>query len=127
MQIGKFTIRQFHLRFSDDESCLKEIFLSRFGHLENCPTCYSKFSFHKVSNRKCYSCGYCSYQIHPLANTIFHKSTTPLKYWFFAIFLFAASKNGISAIELQRQIGVTYKCAYRMTKQIKKLFEDNIK
>jgi transposase-like protein len=56
-----------------------------------------------------------------MANTIFEKSTTPLTYWFYAIFLFTKSKNGLSASELQRQIGVTYKTAFRMLHKIRSL------
>ena len=65
----------------------------------------------------------CGYQLHPLADTIFHKSETPLKSWFYAIFLFANSKNGVAAKELERQLGVTYKTAWRMAKQIRMLFK----
>jgi hypothetical protein len=62
-------------------------------------------------------------QISPLAGTIFEKSTTPLSLWFYAIFMFSTSKNGVSAKELQRQLGVTYKTAWRMASQIRKLME----
>ena len=54
---------------------------------------------------------------------LFHKSDTSLKLWFYAIFLFANSKNGVSGKELQRQLGVTYKTAWRMAKQIRLLFK----
>ena len=43
-------------------ACIKYL-LTRYGNLENCPECQSKFSFHKVSDRKCYACAYCSYQL----------------------------------------------------------------
>jgi hypothetical protein len=126
MKKEKFTIKDFNKKYSNDDACLHQIFTSRYSDLENCPQCQSKFSFHKVSDRKCYACAYCSYQLHPLAGTIFHKSPTSLKNWFFAIFLFSASKNGVSAKELQRQLGVTYKCAYRIGQQIRKLFDEDI-
>jgi len=64
---------------------------------------------------------HCGYQLHPLAGTIFHKSDTPLTLWFFAIFLFANSKNGVSAKEIERHLGVTYKTAWRIAKQIRRL------
>lgn len=126
MKKEKFTIKDFNKKYSNDDACLHQIFTSRYGNLENCSECQSKFSFHKVSDRKCYACAYCGYQLHPLAGTIFHKSPTSLKNWFFAIFLFSASKNGVSAKELQRQLGVTYKCAYRIGQQIRKLFDEDI-
>jgi hypothetical protein len=59
--------------------------------------------------------------LHPLADTIFRKTTTPLKDWFYAIYLFSVSKNGVSAKELERHLGVTYKTAWRMAKQIRLL------
>jgi hypothetical protein len=122
----KFTIKQFNEKYIDDNACLYQIFLSRYSHLENCPECDSKFSYYKVKDRKCYACAYCGHQLHPLAGTIFHKSSTSLKNWFYAIFLFSTSKNGVSAKELERQLGVTYKCAYRIAKQIRKLFDESI-
>ena len=118
----KFTIRQFNERYPTEDACLGEIFANRYGALKKCPACKKDTNFYKVKGRKCYACQWCSHQLHPLAGTIFHKSETPLKSWFYAIFLFANSRNGVSAMELQRQIGVTYKTAWRMAKQIRKLF-----
>lgn len=64
------------------------------------------------------------HQIHPLQGTIFEKSSTPLVKWFYAIFLFSKSKNGIAALELSRQIKVTRKTAWRMCKKIRTLMDD---
>lgn len=108
--------------YPNDDACLHQVFLNRFGSQNQCYKCKKSFSCHKVSDRKCYACAFCGHQIHPLAGTIFHKSKTTLKNWFFAIFLFSVSKNGVSAKELERQLGVTYKCAYRIGQQITKLF-----
>lgn len=123
-----YSITDFHKDYPDEEACLREIFNQRYGALEACPKCGKKTNFYKVLNRKCYACQFCSYQLHPLAGTIFHKSPTPLKLWFYAIFLFSCSRNGVSAKELQRQLSVTYKTAWRMAKQIRDLMsEDNDK
>jgi transposase len=122
----KFTIKQFNNKYPNDDACLQEIFNNRFSHLQECPHCKKAFSFYKVTDRKCYACAFCGHQLHPLANTIFHKSSTSLKNWFYAIFLFSVSKNGVSAKELERQLGVTYKCAYRIAKQIRKLFDKDV-
>ncbi len=121
----KFTIKQFSEKYPTEDACLSEIFTNRYGSLKVCPNrkCKRETRFYKVSGRKCYACQFCGYQLHPLAGTIFHKSDTSLKSWFFAIFLFSNSRNGVSAKEIERQTGVTYKTAWRMAKQIRKLFK----
>ena len=119
----KYTISQFNKDFPDDNACLERIFKQRFGDLKYCPKCGIETSFYKILARKCYSCKHCGNHIYPLAGTIFHKSPTPLKLWFYTIFLFSASKNGVSAKELQCQLRVTYKTAWRMAKQISELLE----
>jgi len=116
---AKFTIKDFNTTYKTDDDCLDKLFQDRYGNLEVCPECGKKTTFHKVSNRKCYSCACCGHQLHPLADTIFHKSSTSLKSWFYAIFLFSISKNGVSAKELERHLGVTYKCAWRMAHKIR--------
>src|SRR3990167_8584060 len=98
----KFTIKDFHATYPDEAACLTEIFQNRYGHLTRCPACKKESRFYRVKKRKCYACQYCGHQLHPLAGTIFHKSETSLKLWFYAIFLFANSRNGVSATELQR-------------------------
>ena len=108
-------IKEFNNNFSSDDDCLAFLFKRDYGNSKVCKKCNNKFSYSKVTGQKCYQCAYCGHHIHPLANTIFHKSSTSLKNWFYVIFLFAKSKNGVSAKEIQRQLGVTYKCtpAYR--------------
>lgn len=120
----KFTLPQFQKDYRTNEDCLQEVFEARYGSLEVCPKCSKKTKFHKISGRKCYCCQYCGFQLHPLAGTIFHKSDTPLTKWFYAIYLFGVSKNGVSAKELERHLGVTYKCAWRMARQIRLLFQN---
>lgn len=120
----QLTITQFNQRFPDDDACLHEVFLNRNENMTACYNCgVAEPKYYKVRNRKCYECKDCGNQLHPLADTIFHKSSTPLKQWFYAIFLFSKSKNGVSAKELERQLGVTYKTAWRMAKQIRLLFD----
>jgi len=121
----KFTIKEFNKQYPNDDVCLDELFQARFGQVKECPKCKKETKFNRITTRKCYCCQFCGYQLHPVANTIFHKSVTPLTDWFYAIYLFSVSKNGVSAMELQRQLGVTYKTAWRMAKQIRQLFEEN--
>jgi transposase-like protein len=123
--MNKYSISEFHKEFPDEDACLKEMFERRFGNLGACPKCKKQSNFYKIRDRKCYACQFCGYQLHPLADTIFHKSATPLKLWFYAIYLFSTSRNGVSAKELQRQLGVTYKTAWRMASQIRALMTGN--
>lgn len=118
----RYTIKQFNEEYPDDNACLDAIFQERYGDVTICPHCgVIDTKFYRVSGRKCYACMHCGYQLHPLAETIFHKSSTPLKSWFYAIYLFSVSKNGVAAKELERHLGVTYKTAHRMARQIRSL------
>jgi len=115
----RYTINDFNKDFKDDDACLEYVFSQRYGKDYECPKCH-KTGFYRVKERKCYACA-CAYQLHPLAGSIFHKSSTSLRNWFFAVFLISTSKNGVAAKEIQRQLGVTYKTAWRMQKQIRLL------
>ena len=72
-----------------------------------------------------YSCGVCRTQVYPLKGTIFQKSTTDLRTWFYVMFLMNTTRSGVSARAVMRQVGVTYKCAFRMCHQIRKLMADD--
>ena len=120
-----YTIKQFHKDFPNDDACLDYIFKARFGSVK-CPKC-GKTKFYRIKTRKCFNCA-CGYQIHPVSGTIFHKSDTKLTDWFFAIYLISNSKNGVSATELQRHLGTTYKTAWRIGSKIRSLMkQDNEK
>jgi len=124
--MNRYTIKQFNEQYPNDDACLDAIFRNHYGDMKACPNCgVADAKFYKLKGRKAYSCMHCRYQIHPLAGTIFHKSETPLKSWFFAIYLFGTSKNGVSAKELERHLGVTYKTAWRIAKQIRMLMQQN--
>jgi transposase len=118
----RYTVKTFNERFPDDNSCLDYMFEQAYGDMQACPKCgVVNPSYYRVKNRKCYECKDCGNQIHPLAGTIFHKSSTSLKDWFYVIYLFSVAKNGVSAKEVERHLGVTYKCAWRIAKQVREL------
>lgn len=119
-----YTIVQFRKDYQNDSDCLDKIFKIRFGDLSICPVCNKESSFKRVIDRQCYQCSKCANQIYPCAGTPFEKTRTSLLTWFYVIYLFTASKNGISAYEVQRQIGGSYKTAWRMLKQIRILLTD---
>lgn len=125
----KFTKQQFEERYPNNDACLDKIFALRFGNEKECPKCTKPFDYKRVSfkskvkgaRRMAYYCTNCANQIYPLAGTIFEKTTTPLKDWFYALYLFTATRNGVSAKELERQLNVCYTTALRMAHQLKKL------
>ncbi len=117
-----FTVKQFNERFPDDATCLDYMFEQAYGNLPACTNCgVINPRYYRVRGRKCYECKDCGYQIHPLAGTIFHKSSTSLRDWFYVIYLFSVAKNGVSAKEIERHLGVTYKTAWRMAKHVRAL------
>src|ERR671935_20935 len=69
---------------------------------------------HRVKARPAYDCDSCGYHLHPTAGTIFHKSSASLHLWFYAIWLITSTRCGVSAKQLERELGVTYKTAWRM-------------
>src|SRR3546814_16398936 len=83
------------------------------GTFMDCPECGAEGHFHKLRERRVYACPNCLHQIAPTANTVLHDTRTPLVSWFYAMYLFCTTRHGVSGKELQRQLGVTYKTAYR--------------
>lgn len=120
----KYTYKQFKKQYPNDDVCLERVFQNHYAYLQLCPRCAAATKFYRVKKRQCYACKWCGHQLFPLANTIFRSSTTSLSDWFYAIYLFSVAKNGVSAKELERHLGVTYKTAWRMAKQIRLLMQD---
>jgi transposase-like protein len=121
-----YTIKQFNQQFPDDDACLLFLFEQQNPGGGTC-ICGKSGCFHRVKKLKKFACAWCGSQLSPTAGTIFHKSSTPLRTWFHAMFLMMASRNGVSAMELMRQTGVCYRTAWRMNHQIRKLMKDEFK
>lgn len=119
-----YTFKDFQKQFPDDASCLE--WLRNYLYTDGifCNTCGAVTKHHRVKSRPSYSCDHCGHHVHPTADTIFHKSCTPLTTWFYAIYLMAQTRCGISAKQIQRETGVTYKTAWRMFKQIRSMLEE---
>jgi transposase len=117
----EFSVRAFFKRFPDDDACLDHVMTIRYGMRGHCPHCGVETTFHRIEKRKAFSGAACGCHIYPCAGTIFQDSRTPLQIWFYAIYLFVTTRHGVSGKELQRQLGVTYKTAWRMGQQIRDL------
>src|SRR5436305_294984 len=121
----KYSLKQFKETYGTDDQCLEAIKRMRFPDVMECPKCKRNEKFYPVRGRTAYACNYCGHHIFPLVGTIFEKTTTPLSYWFFAIYLMTQTRCGISAKQLERMLGTTYKTAFRMFHLIRGLMEDN--
>lgn len=121
-----YTIKDFEKQFPDDDTCLEFLKNARWPRGVYCDKCQKVTTHYRIVDRKAYCCEFCGHTISPAAGTIFHKSNTPLLSWFHAIFLMSSTKTGISAKQLQRELGVTYKTAWRIFKQVRKLMDENV-
>lgn len=118
---AKYTVKQFFAEFSSDDVCLIRIMEVRYGLRHVCAKCGKDATFHKLADRRAFSCANCGDHVYPCAGTIFQDSRTSLQSWFYAIYLFINTRHGVSGKELQRTLGVTYKTAWRMGQQIRDL------
>jgi transposase len=119
------TLFEFEERFPDDSACLDWL----VGHfypngsdgLIPCPNCDRETRHYRVKGRTCYECQFCGHQEYPMRGSIFEGSSTSLRLWFYGIYLMASTRCGISAKQLEREIGVSYPTALRMFRQIRTL------
>ena len=125
--VHRFTINDFNEKFTDDTACLEWLMEQRHpGSIALCSFCKVERKHHRIISKKAWACDHCGTYISPMAGTIFEKSRTPLRLWFYAMYLMSATRCGISAKQIQRECGVTYKTAWRMFKQIRTLMEEDI-
>src|SRR6266581_2047520 len=119
-----YTVMDFVRDYPDDATCLDYLWRRLYspdGATAECPKCGRTRRFHRVASRPSYCCDTCGHHLHPTAGTIFHKSSTSLHLWFHAVFLMAQTRCGISAKQLERELGVTYKTAWRMFNKIRSM------
>lgn len=116
---------EFNREFPDDNACLQWLWenrVSKDGEHAHCSKCDAERSFKRYDTkqlRQSWTCVACGHHLHPTAGTIFHKSSTSLHLWFYAMYLITSTRCGISAKQLGRELGVTYKTAWRMFRLIR--------
>jgi len=110
---------EFQKKFSTDEACRRHLFRIRWPNGFRCPICNNGCAY-KITTRHLFQCTECGYQVSVTAGTIMHKTRTPLIIWFWAIYLVANDKRGLSATQLSQQFGVSYPTAWLMMHKIRK-------
>ena len=111
------SIPEFITKYGTEDKCQQALFRARWPFGYQCNDCgHHNYCF--IQSRKVYQCTRCKHQTSVTRNTIFHSTNLPLTKWFLAMFLIVTGKNGISALELSRQIGVSYNTAWSMKHKI---------
>jgi transposase len=122
---SSMSLMEFMREFPDDNACLEWLWRTRYsadGETAHCPKCDQARTFKRyktAQRRQSWTCTGCGHHVHPTAGTIFHKSSTSLHLWFYAMYLITSTRCGISAKHLERELGVHYKTAWRMFNKIR--------
>jgi len=120
-----YSVTEFLADFPDDAACLEHLWRMRYapdGEHAHCPRCGCERVFKRYATkqqRQSWTCTGCGLHVHPTAGTIFHRSSTSLRLWFHAMYLMTSTRCGISAKQLERELGVHYKTAWRMFNRIR--------
>ena len=118
MKQSYLTLRTFQQRFKTDDDCRQHLFSIRFPEGFRCPCCgYDKY--YLISEQVLFQCKACRHQSSLTAGTILHKTRTPLRIWFWTLFLVAHDKRGVSALALARELDVSYKTAWLLLHKIR--------
>jgi transposase len=122
---SRYSLVEFMADFPDDETCLHWLWNTRYNlgdttaHCERCDEVRTFRRYTAKQQRQDWTCTACGLHVHPTAGTIYHKSSTSLHLWFYAVYLMTSTRCGISAKQLERELGVTYKTAWRMFTMIR--------
>jgi transposase len=122
---SRVSFMEFQREYPTDAACLEWLWRTRYspdGERAHCPKCHAERAFKRyetAQRRQSWTCTACGHHLHPTAGTIFHKSSTSLHLWFYAIYLMSSTRCGLSAKQLEREIGVNYKTALRMLRKIR--------
>ena len=117
------TVGEFRARFGDEQQCGQQLSRQRWPEGFSCPRCGGP-SRGYMAARRVHECAGCGYQCSVTAGTIFHKTRTPLTGWFWAIYRMSHDKKGISAMQLAKEIGVSYPTAWLILHKIRQAMRD---
>lgn len=106
------TLTEVQKKYSTQAKCLKLLETLRWGKTVTCPYCASKKSLRIKSEQGRHSCKNCKRSFSVLLDTIFESTRLPLPDWFVIITMMLNAKSGLSAKDIQRNLGCSYKTAY---------------
>jgi len=123
MKMPKVSLLEWQNRYGTERACEKVLVKIRWPNGFICPRCNSKDASY-ITTRKVYQCSQCRYQVSITAGTLFHSTNLSLVKWFWAIYLAATDKGGISALRLAKHISVSWPTARKMLKKIRVAMAD---
>lgn len=106
------SLPEFLAQYGSEAQCAEALFAWRWPEGFVCPECGHAEGYTEVRTRGLLQCKHCRHQTSLTAGTVFAYSKLPLTTWFLAMYLLTQQKNGISALELKRQLGVSYPTAW---------------
>jgi hypothetical protein len=123
MQMAGFprSLIEFQQRFCDEAACAEYLFAARWPEGFVCPSCGQRKAWQLQTKLWTWECAHCSKQTSVTAGTLMHHSKLPLTLWFWAAYLMATHSNGISALQLQRQLALgSYKTAWLICAKLRR-------
>ena len=117
------SIIEFQRRFRTEVACRKHLFKLKWPDGFRCPIC-GHHEYFNLPKRQLFQCKSCGHQTSVTADTIMHRTRTPLRKWFWAIYLVANDKRGLSALQLSKKLKVSYFVAWSMLQRIRRAMKE---
>lgn len=115
---AEVSFKEFRRRYNSEDACRAELFRLRFPNGFVCPKC-GCVKYYPIRGRNTYQCRSCRHQTSVTAGTVMHRTRLPLTLWFWAIYLCATDKRGISAVQISWMLGVCYDTAWHLLDRIR--------
>jgi transposase-like protein len=114
------TLAEFQGRFASEDDCRRHLVACRWPDGFACPRCGARDA-HELATRELLQCGSCRHQTSVTAGTALHRTRVPLRLWFAAAYLVTTHTPGFSAVQLQRQLGLSrYETAWTMLHKLRR-------
>jgi transposase-like protein len=111
--------------FGSEVKCRSYLERLRWPGGVQCPRCYARKGISWLESRGQFDCDSCGYQFSVRVGTTFHDSHLPLWKWFLAVYAISESSDGVSASQLKRMLGVSYKTAWLLSQRIRSVMDDD--
>lgn len=118
-----YSLTEFLAEYGTEKQCENALFRSKWPDGFRCPSCNGE-NYYGITTRRLYQCKQCHHQTSLIAQTIFGSTKLRLTVWFLAMYLITQSKNGLSALSLKRQLGVSYNTAWMVKHKLMQVMKE---